>query len=141
MRFKLSLGNIIYILISILFLYQILLLGIFITSHEKISIDLLFISALFLIVGIVIDSVVFYVSHNIQKKLEMDEELKKLYQYREQETALYQKIQLQLNQLREQRHEFANQLQTAYIMLEQGASPEVITKYLESLEADYKKIE
>lgn len=141
MRFKLSLGNIIYILISILFLYQLLLLGIFITSHEKISIDLLFISALFLIIGIIIDSVVFYVSHSIQKKLEMDEELKKLYQYREQETALYQKIQLQLNQLREQRHEFANQLQTAYIMLEQGASPEVITKYLESLEADYKKIE
>lgn len=139
MKIKLSPANTIYIIIGVLFLYQLILLGIFVMSHEEISIDILLISAFFLVIGVVIDGVVFYVSRNIQRKLEMDEELKNLYRYREQETALYQKIQLQLNQLREQRHEYANQIQTAYVMIEQGASPEAITKYLENLEVDYKK--
>lgn len=141
MKIKLSPTNTIYIIIGILFLYQLILLGIFVMSHEEISMDIIFISAFFLVIGVVIDGVVFYVSRNIQRKLEMDEELKNLYRYREQETALYQKIQLQLNQLREQRHEYANQIQTAYAMIEQGASPEALIKYLEDLEADYKKIE
>lgn len=130
--------NIIYIIIAVLFLYQMLLLGIYITSYKEISAATIVISVFFFLTGLVIDSIVLYVYQSIRKKLEMDEELKELYRYREQEMLLYKNIQLQIDQLREQRHEFANQIQTAYIMLEQNAPLEMLEKYLQDLEKNHQ---
>ena len=130
--------NIIYIIIAVLFLYQMLLLGIYITSYKEISAATIVISVFFFLTGLVIDSIVLYVYQSIRKKLEMDEELKELYRYREQEMLLYKNIQLQIDQLREQRHEFANQIQTAYIMLEQNAPREMLEKYLQDLEKNHQ---
>lgn len=134
MEHKKTYSKAIYIIIGALFLYQMTLLGTFISSYKKLSIGMILLCIFFIATGLVIDGIVFYVSHSIQKKLEMDEELKELYRLREQETTLYKNIQLQLEQLREQRHEFSNQIQTAYIMIEQGASTEMLEKYLEELE-------
>ena len=130
--------NIIYIIIAVLFLYQMLLLGIYITSYKEISAATIVISVFFFLTGLVIDSIVLYVYQSIRKKLEMDEKLKELYRYREQEMLLYKNIQLQIDQLREQRHEFANQIQTAYIMLEQNAPREMLEKYLQDLEKNHQ---
>lgn len=131
-------ANIIYVIIGVLFLYQMVLLGILISSYETVSAGMIVTALFFLIIGIAIDCVVFYVCRSIQKKLEMDEKLKELYQYREQETTLYKNIQSQMEQLREKRHEFANQIQTAYIMIEQGAPQEMLEKYLADLEKSYE---
>lgn len=138
MKNKTSTTNIIYIIIGVLFLYQMILLGILIASYEEISVGMILTAIFFLIIGIVIDGIVFYVCRNIQKKLEMDEKLKELYQYREQETILYKNIQSQMEELREKRHEFANQIQTAYIMMEQGAPQEMLENYLADLEKNYE---
>lgn len=134
MEQKKNYSKTIYIIIAALFIYQMTLLGTFISSYEKVSIGMILLCIFFIVMGLVIDGIVFYVSRSIQKKLEMDEELKELYRFRELETALYKNIQLQLELLREQRHEFANQIQTAYIMIEQGAPKETLEKYLEELE-------
>lgn len=128
----------IYLIIIILFIYQMVLLGILITSYETVSTNMIIAALFFLIIGIAIDCIVFYVCRNILKKLEMDERLKELYQYREQETTLYKNIQTQMEQLHEQRHEFANQIQTAYIMIEQDAPQEMLEKYLADLEKSYE---
>ncbi len=130
--------NIIYVIIGILVIYQIVLLGILISSYQEITMSVVLFGAVFFLGGIVIDCVVFYVSRRIQKKLEMDEKLKELYLYREKEMTLYKNIQSQMEQLREKRHEFANQIQTAYIMMEQGASKEKLEGYLADLEREYQ---
>lgn len=138
MKKKISSSNIIYIIIGILFVYQLVLLGVLFTTHEKITSSVILSSLFFLIVGVLIDGIVFYVCRNIQQKLEMDEELKELYQYREQEMEMYKNIQCQMDELREKRHEFANQIQTAYIMVEQGVSREMLENYLADLENSYQ---
>ena len=138
MKKKFLSPNMIYLIIGILFIYQMVLLGILISSYDTVSTGMIVTAVFFLIIGIAIDCIVFYVCHNIQKKLEMDEKLKELYRYREQETNLYKNIQAQMEQLREQRHEFANQIQTAYIMIEQDAPQEMLEKYLADLEKSYE---
>lgn len=138
MKKKLLSPNMIYLIIAILFIYQMVLLGILISSYNTVSTGMIVTAVFFLIIGIAIDCIVFYVCRNIQKKLEMDEKLKELYRYREQETNLYKNIQAQMEQLREQRHEFANQIQTAYIMIEQDAPQEMLEKYLADLEKSYE---
>ena len=138
MKKKFLSPNMIYLIIAILFIYQMVLLGILISSYNTVSTGMIVTAVFFLIIGIAIDCIVFYVCRNIQKKLEMDEKLKELYRYREQETNLYKNIQAQMEQLREQRHEFANQIQTAYIMIEQDAPQEMLEKYLADLEKSYE---
>ncbi|MBO5485854.1 MAG: hypothetical protein J5988_02835 [Eubacterium sp.] len=138
MKKKFLSPNMIYLIIAILFIYQMVLLGILISSYDTVSTGMIVTAVFFLIIGIAIDCIVFYVCRNIQKKLEMDEKLKELYRYREQETNLYKNIQAQMEQLREQRHEFANQIQTAYIMIEQDAPQEMLEKYLADLEKSYE---
>lgn len=138
MKNKLLSSNTIYAIIGILFIYQMVLLGILISSYDTVSTSMIVTAVFFLIIGIAIDCIVFYVCRSIQKKLEMDERLKELYRYREQETTLYKNIQSQMEQLREKRHEFANQIQTAYIMIEQDAPQEMLEKYLADLEKEYE---
>ena len=98
-----------------------------------------FFAVIFLSMGLVIDAGVYFIYCRLQQKLELDEEFKKVYRYREQELKLYQGIQRQIEQLREKRHEFANQIQTAYIMCEQGASQEELEKYLQNMEERYQR--
>ena len=131
--------GIILFFMALLFIYQMMLLVTHIVTYETITADMVFFAVIFLSMGLVIDAGVYFIYCRLQQKLELDEEFKKVYRYREQELKLYQGIQRQIEQLREKRHEFANQIQTAYIMFEQGASQEELEKYLQNMEERYQR--
>lgn len=131
--------NILYIIIGVLFLYQVLLTCVLFASYDEISIGMILLLLTFGVMGVIMDGVVFYVIRKIQKKLELDVELKNLYRYREQELELYQNVQKQLDELREKRHEFANRIQTVYAMNEQGVLKERMEQYMADIEEEYMR--
>lgn len=131
--------NVLFITIGFLVLYQVLLTGVLVASYDEITIGIVLPVVTFFVLGMIVDGVVFYVIRKIQKKLELDEELKNLYRYREQELELYQNVQRQLDELREKRHEFANRIQTVYAMSEQDISKDRVGQYLADMEEEYKR--
>lgn len=71
-----------------------------------------------------------YFMNGMEQKLEIEEKLSVLYQQRQYELDYYQMTNHHIEEMRTARHDFKNQIQTAYIMMEQGKSREKIEQLL-----------
>mgnify|MGYP003291761871 CR=1 FL=1 len=82
------------------------------------------------IMGIIIDCSFMYFINGMERKVEAEGELSYLYNQRQNELIYYKTANQYIEEMREIRHDFKNQIQTAYIMLEQGADKEKIKQVL-----------
>ena len=76
------------------------------------------------IFGIVLNVVLMYMIQNLKTKMQVEEDLAGLYRQRQYELEYYKITQNHLEQMREARHEYLNQMQTAYMMIQSGNSNE-----------------
>lgn len=83
------------------------------------------------VMGMAIDLIIMYFIENMKKKVEAEERYSQLYAQRQYELNYYKMTNQYLEEMRVVRHEFQNQLQTAYIMMEQGQQKEKIHQILE----------
>ena len=122
-----------FLLFLAISIYQLVLTGIFVSFSIDYSLSVMWLGLLMVIMNFAIDLIVFFFIKQLEKKKLMDAELAQLYNLRNQELEQYKSIETQLKTLREQRHEFANQIQTAYMMIEQHTPTEQIEQYLSDI--------
>ena len=95
--------------------------AIFILIFYKIEYQYIIQTAIF---GIVLNVVLMYMIQNLKTKMQVEEDLAGLYRQRQYELEYYKITQNHLEQMREARHEYLNQMQTAYMMIQSGNSNE-----------------
>lgn len=83
--------------------------------------------------NVILDGVILYLLEGIFKKLDREEELQALEEQRRQEYVYYEADSQYVNEMRLMRHDFANQLQTAYSMMDEPESVERVKALLEEM--------
>lgn len=119
-----------YFLYIIIPLYQTVLLVIFLSQAEVFDWDVAMLGVALLTIGIAVNMVTIYLYHNLEQKAEIEEELTILYQQRQNELNYYRMTEQYIEQMREIRHEFVNQIQTAYLMIQKGGDTELARQLL-----------
>lgn len=128
-----------YLLYLFIALYQLVLTGVFIYYSRDYTETVMWLGLLSVIMSFSFDILMFYFIRQLERKQAVEAEVKELSLSYEREFQMYKDIEKQLQALREQRHEFANQLQTAYAMIEQNTPAEHIKRYLADIEAYHQK--
>ena len=82
------------------------------------------------VMGVIMDCLFMYFIRGMEKKIEVEEQLSRLYSQRQYELDYYKMTNQHIEEMREVRHDFKNQIQTAYIMVDQGADKEKVRKLL-----------
>lgn len=77
-----------------------------------------------LVMGIVVDIIMMYLLQTMEQKVTVEEKLSTLYRQRQNELDYYQMTRQHIEQMRIIRHDFINQIQTAYMMIQEGSTPE-----------------
>lgn len=124
-----------YLLYLFIALYQLVLTGVFIYYSRDYTETVMWLGLLSVIMSFSFDIIMFYFIRQLERKQTVEAEMKELSLSYQREFQMYKDIEGQLQTLREQRHEFANQLQTVYAMIEQNAPAEHIKRYLADIEA------
>lgn len=119
-----------WILYLIIPTYQLILLLMYYSACQKYTIEVAFLGMGITVMGVVIDLLLMYFMNGMEQKLEIEERLSVLYQQRQYELDYYQMTNHHIEEMRTVRHDFKNQIQTAYIMMEQGKSREKIEQLL-----------
>lgn len=125
----------IYVLVPV---YQVILLCLFIAGTEEYNAFTVILGSILLIFSVIIDFFLIRSVAYMVEKLTKEEQLTELYAQRQKKLEYYEKSEEYIGQMREIRHEFTNQLQTAYAMLEQGASRKEVK---ELLDAAYNRLQ
>jgi len=99
-------------------IYQILIFIIYYSFCGKIHFENVMIGWLLFLFGIIIDVSVIYLINGIFKKLKVEREISEVQEKRQEELAYYMMVNDKLEQSRFLRHEFANQMQVIYGLLE-----------------------
>ncbi|MDE7478663.1 MAG: hypothetical protein K2M91_12060, partial [Lachnospiraceae bacterium] len=123
-----------YLYYWLISLYQLTLTGIFVSFSKNYTNLVMWLGLLLVGMSFSVDIIMFFFIQQLHKKQAIEAEMKELYHSHQQNLELYKDIEAQLRTLREQRHEFSNQLQTAYMMINQNAPTEQIVKYLSHIE-------
>lgn len=76
----------------------------------------------------------------LEQKEEVQQQICHVEELRAQEYAYYEKIKLQEEKMRLVRHEFANELQITYDMINQNASEEQIANMLQRMEEQINQL-
>lgn len=119
-----------FLLFLTISIYQLILTGIFVSFSSDYTHPVMWTGLLLVIMNFSVDIIVFFFIKQLAKKQLMEAELAQLHYSRKRELARYQELEIQLKTLREQRHEFANQMQTVAMMMEQHAPAKQIEAYL-----------
>lgn len=114
-------GRFLYIIVPF---YHLLLLLMYYEKVEQFDIHAAILGISILAMGILINYVIMYLLRNMEKRVAAEEELKRLNTQRKYEMDYYKMINQYTNQMREVRHEFINQIQTAYMMIQSGNNNE-----------------
>lgn len=98
--------------------YQTILLVVFLLSDLRSGAVVMLIGWLTVIFEIALDmSIIWFVNGNM-KKLEVEEKLTTLYNQRQYELDYYRSMNRRIEEIRSIRHDFMNQVQTAYVLLQ-----------------------
>lgn len=100
--------------------YQLILLLLFLGASDDFNIKTAALGVCLLILGIIINIVIMYLLMNLEQKVVVEEKLSYLYRQRQRELDYYRMSQQYIDQMREIRHEFINQIQTAYLLIQKG---------------------
>lgn len=126
-----------YFLFIIIPVYQMIIFMVYYSSCETIDAASIMIGWFLYLFGLFIDGAIWYLISGMVKKIQMEKELRELYQKRQEELAYYMMVNSHMEEVRQLRHEFANQLQVIYGLLE----VEDADKVKEMLDATYRNIE
>jgi len=107
-----------YLLYLILPVYQIIIFIIYYSFCGDIRFENVMVGWLLFMFGIVIDVSVIYLINGIFKKLKIECEICEVQEKRQEELAYYMMVNDKMEQSRFLRHEFANQMQVIYGLLE-----------------------
>lgn len=119
-----------WILYLIIPTYQMILLFMYFSVCQNYAIETAFLGMGITVIAVLIDLLLVYFINGMEQKLEIEEKLSALYQQRQYELDYYKMTNQHIEEMRTVRHDFQNQLQTAYIMMEQGKSREKIEQLL-----------
>ena len=109
-----------YFLYLVVPLYQMVLLVVFLSQAKTFNWDVAMFGLALLSIGVAVNLITIYLYTNLEKKAEIEEELTILYQQRQNELNYYKMTDQYIEQMREIRHDFVNQIQTAYLMIQKG---------------------
>ena len=127
-----------YILFLVIPIYQLIIFLVYYNGCEKIDVPSIVVGWLLYLFGILIDVAILYLITGMIKKMKLEKELSALYKKRTEELDYYMQVNNHMEEVRELRHEFANQLQVIYGLLEEEDTDKVIrmldatNKYVES---------
>lgn len=133
-----------YLLFIIIPIYQLIIFLIYYNSCERIDVSSIVIGWFLYIFGIGIDVAILYLITSMLKRIKLEKELSELYQKRKKELDYYVQVNEHMENVRELRHEFANQLQVIYGLMEEKDTDKVkmmldaMHKNMELIFADVK---
>ena len=126
-----------YFLFIVIPVYQMIIFMVYYSSCKTIDVASIIIGWFLYLFGLIIDGAILYLVSGMVKKMQMEKELRELYQKRQEELSYYMMVNSHVEEVRQLRHEFANQLQVIYGLLE----VEDAGKVKEMLDATYRNIE
>ncbi len=126
-----------YLLFIIIPIYQFIIFMVYYYSCETIDAKSILTGWFIYMFGIVIDVASLYLISGMLKRIRMEKELSELYQKRKEELDYYMQINGHMENVRELRHEFANQLQVIYGLMEEKDT----AKVRRMLDAIYQNME
>jgi len=122
-------------------IYQLVLILAFYTFTDSISEIGVFVSFLMVLFSIVINIAIAYFIHGMYHKSSIEKELDTLHKQRQTELRYYELATDNIEQMRKVRHDFGNQLQVIYQLLEDGDAGGDVRKLLdESYENLHKNV-
>lgn len=107
-----------YFLFIVIPVYQMIIFMVYYSSCDKIDIASIIIGWFLYLFGLFIDGAILYLISGMVKKMQMEKELRELYQKRQEELTYYMMVNSHIEEVRQMRHEYANQLQVIYGLLE-----------------------
>lgn len=114
-------GIVLYITVPV---YQLVLLLMFLYGADEFDLRAAILGFSLLVMGMVINMVMMYLLQEMEQKLEVEEKLSHLYLQRQYELDYYRIAQQHLDEMQAVRHDFVNQIQTAYMMIQEGNDAE-----------------
>ena len=107
-----------FFLFIVIPVYQMIIFMVYYSSCETIDIASIIIGWFLYLFGFFIDGAILYLISGMVKKMQMEKELRELYRKRQEELTYYMMVNSHIEEVRQMRHEFANQLQVMYGLLE-----------------------
>lgn len=107
-----------YMVLIILGIYQELLLVVFFTESSELTDAKVFTGLMFFSLGFLLETGTIYLVNRMVKKIESERKLSRLYRQREKELKYYHDVNEHMEKIRIFRHEYANQLQVIYDLLD-----------------------
>lgn len=104
--------------------YHLLLLILFFERSKVFDAATAAIGLSMMLMGMGIHVMIIYLLQKMEQKVEVEERLSELYRQRQYEQEYYQMNREHLEQMREIRHDFINQIQTAYLLIQNGKGKE-----------------
>ncbi len=126
-----------YMILAFIPVYKFVIFVVYYSSCETISSASILTGWLIYLFGTLIDAVILYLVTGILKKIYAERELSQVYQKRQEELEYYVQINEYMENVRQLRHEFANQLQVIYGLMEEKN----MEKVRGMLEATHKNME
>lgn len=112
-------------------LYQLVQLLIFLVFDISSEVGMLILGLIIVCFDILLDCGVLWFMIDMGKRYETEEKLSALYNQRRYELEYYRSMNLHMEQLREIRHDYLNQIQTVELLLEKDGTRKLLSEYRE----------
>lgn len=126
-----------YFMFLIIPIYQGCLFFVYYSGCAEINNERIAAGFTLLLFGVFVNAMIIYLINGILKKIIAEKELKQIQLERQKELEYYQSVNVHMEQVRGVRHEFANQLQVIYRLLEEKDEQ----KTRKMLDAAYENLE
>lgn len=122
------------LLIYIIFpVYQFFVLVLFLRTYPRLDRTMIYMGTLLFIMNFLLACFIIFSIDHLISRLQAQENLSMLMVKRRQELEYYLQVQKNLNSMRAMKHDFANQLQTVYMLLQSKADSKTVMEFMDSV--------
>ena len=122
------------LLIYIIFpVYQFFVLVLFLRTYPRLDRTMIYMGTLLFIMNFLLACFIIFSIDHLISRLQAQEKLSMLMVKRRQELEYYLQVQKNLNSMRAMKHDFANQLQTVYMLLQSKADSKTVMEFMDSV--------
>lgn len=120
----------IYITIPV---YQLFVLILFLRTYPRLDRTMIYMGTLLFMMNLLLAFLIIFSVDHLISHMQAQENLSMLMVKRQQEFEYYLQVQKNLNDMRAIKHDFANQLQTLYMLLQSKADTKAVMEFIDSV--------
>lgn len=120
----------VYIILPV---YQFFVLVLFLRTYPRLDRTMLYMGTLLFLMNLLLAFFIIFCADHLISRIQVQENLSMLMVRRQQELEYYLQVQKNLNHMRTMKHDFANQLQTLYMLVQSKADMKTVMEFIDSV--------